>query len=221
MKKEWSEEELKEIARQLSNPDGETGVKTGERMNLSNGNMIRKGFESLAIKNDEYVLEIGPGNGSHIAGILDIRENFKYFGVDISETMIREAKKINQKLIEKGDISFSISDGNTLLFSDNSFDKIVTVNTVYFWQNPVAYAKEVLRVLKQNGIFSLVFSDKCFMQQLPFAKFGFELYDKDMGADLLKNAGFKIVDTIEEMEITQNNLGEAVQRPIVIIRATK
>ena len=108
MKKEWSEEELKEIARQLGNPDGETGIKTGERMNLSNGNMIRKGFESLAIKNDEYVLEIGPGNGSHIAGILDIRENFKYFGVDISETMIREAKKINQKLIEKGDISFSM-----------------------------------------------------------------------------------------------------------------
>jgi len=221
MKKEWSEEELKEVARQLSNPDGETGIKTGERMNLSNANMIGRGIESLNIKENEFVLEIGPGNGSHVNDILLIADGINYSGVDISETMIAEAEKLNQNFIEDGTVSFSLSDGNSLPFSEKSFDKIVTVNTVYFWQNPVAYGQEVLRVLKTGGIFSLVFSDKSFMQQLPFTKFGFQLYDKYTAVELLKNSGFTVIDTVEEMETTQSNLGEAVQRPIVIILATK
>jgi len=221
MKKEWSEEELKEVARQLSNPDGETGIKTGERMNLSNANMIGRGIESLNIKENEFVLEIGPGNGSHVNDILLIADGINYSGVDISETMIAEAEKLNQNFIEDGTVSFSVSDGNSLPFSEKSFDKIVTVNTVYFWQNPVAYGQEVLRVLKTGGIFSLVFSDKSFMQQLPFTKFGFQLYDKYTAVELLENSGFTVIDTVEEMETTQSNLGEAVQRPIVIILATK
>jgi len=221
MKKEWSEEELKEVARQLSNPDGETGIKTGERMNLSNAHMIGRGIESLNIKENEFVLEIGPGNGSHVNDILLIAGGINYSGVDISETMIAEAEKLNQNFIEDGTVSFSLSDGNSLPFSEKSFDKIVTVNTVYFWQNPVAYGQEVLRVLKPGGIFSLVFSDKSFMQQLPFTKFGFQLYDKYTAVELLENSGFTVLDTVEEMETTQSNLGEAVQRPIVIILATK
>ena len=221
MKKEWSEEELKEVARQLSNPDGETGIKTGERMNLSNAHMIGRGIESLNIKENEFVLEIGPGNGSHVNDILLIAGGINYSGVDISETMIAEAEKLNQNFIEDGTVSFSVSDGNSLPFSEKSFDKIVTVNTVYFWQNPVAYGQEVLRVLKTGGIFSLVFSDKSFMQQLPFTKFGFQLYDKYTAVELLENSGFTVIDTVEEMETTQSNLGEAVQRPIVIILATK
>lgn len=221
MKKEWSEEELKEVARQLSNPDGETGIKTGERMNLSNAHMIGRGIESLNIKENEFVLEIGPGNGSHVNDILLIAGGINYSGVDISETMIAEAEKLNQNFIEDGTVSFSLSDGNSLPFSEKSFDKIVTVNTVYFWQNPVAYGQEVLRVLKPGGIFSLVFSDKSFMQQLPFTKFGFQLYDKYTAVELLENSGFTVIDTVEEMETTQSNLGEAVQRPIVIILATK
>ena len=221
MKKEWSEEELKEVARQLSNPDGETGIKTGERMNLSNAHMIGRGIESLNIKENEFVLEIGPGNGSHVNDILLIAGGINYSGVDISETMIAEAEKLNRNFIEDGTVSFSLSDGNSLPFSEKSFDKIVTVNTVYFWQNPVAYGQEVLRVLKTGGIFSLVFSDKSFMQQLPFTKFGFQLYDKYTAVELLENSGFTVIDTVEEMETTQSNLGEAVQRPIVIILATK
>jgi len=221
MKKEWSEEELKEVARQLSNPDGETGIKTGERMNLSNAHMIGRGIELLNIKENEFVLEIGPGNGSHVNDILLIAGGINYSGVDISETMIAEAEKLNRNFIEDGTVSFSLSDGNSLPFSEKSFDKIVTVNTVYFWQNPVAYGQEVLRVLKPGGIFSLVFSDKSFMQQLPFTKFGFQLYDKYTAVHLLENSGFTVLDIVEEMETTQSNLGEAVQRPIVIILATK
>ena len=70
MKKEWSEEELKEIAKQLSNPDASEGVKTGERMSHGNGQMIHRTIDLLDIKPNDFVLEIGPGNGGHIHSIL-------------------------------------------------------------------------------------------------------------------------------------------------------
>lgn len=221
MKKEWSEEELKEVARQLGNPDGANGVKTGERMNLSNANMINRGVESLDIKTGETVLEIGPGNGSHVGSIIDVADKVIYYGIDISETMILEANKLNEGLVINGQVIFALSDGNKLDFQDGFFDKIFTVNTVYFWRDPVAYAKEIFRVLKPGGVFGLVFSDKSFMEQLPFTKFGFQLYDKNLAKKLLQQAGFSVNETIEETETTQSNLGEFVDRPIVIMLATK
>lgn len=221
MKKEWSEEELKEVARQLGNPDGANGVKTAERMNLSNANMINRGIESLHITTGETVLEIGPGNGSHVGSVVSVADDVAYHGIDISETMVLEASKLNADLVARGRVTFALSDGNGLDFRDDFFDKIFTVNTVYFWQDPVGYAKAIFRVLKPGGVFSLVFSDKSFMEQLPFTRFGFQLYDKDLAETLLKQAGFSLNETIEEVETTQGNLGEFVERPIVIMLAKK
>ncbi|WP_460915527.1 hypothetical protein [Spirosoma areae] len=42
MNANWSEEDLKQIARQLSHPDGDAGIITGERMKISNGKFMQK-----------------------------------------------------------------------------------------------------------------------------------------------------------------------------------
>lgn len=221
MKKEWSEEELKEIASQLGNPDGSAGVKTGERMYHSNANMIRFGINSLEIKSGDNILEIGPGNGAHVSSIIEISNSVRYHGVDISETMVQEANKLNENLVTAGEVSFTLSDGKVLGFANDTFDKIFTVNTVYFWTDPVAFAREIHRVLKPGGIFSLIFSDKSFMQQLPFTKFGFQLYDRKLAEQLLAEADFSLFQTIEELEMTKSNLGEDVERPVIAVVAKK
>lgn len=43
-----------------------------------------------------------------------------------------------------------------LPFSDSSFDKIVTVESFYFWPDPEENLKEVYRVLAEDGTFLLV-----------------------------------------------------------------
>jgi ubiquinone/menaquinone biosynthesis C-methylase UbiE len=221
MKREWSEEELKEIAKQLSNPDGSEGVKTGERMGHGNGQMIHRTIDLLDIKPNDFVLEIGPGNGGHIHSILETCENVIYQGVDISATMVEEANRMNEEAVKSGRVSFVLSNGKTLDFPDHTFDKIFTVNTVYFWGNPLEYAAEIFRVLKTDGIFALSFSDSHFMKNLPFTKFGFQLYDRTEAKELLIAAGFRIQDIIEEIEVTKSNLGDEVERPVIIIIAKK
>lgn len=221
MKKEWTEEELKEVAQQLSHPDGETGQKTGERMNDTNAYMIEKAIKSVSLVPEDIVLELGPGNGAHLVSVYNETENVKYFGLDISETMVQEATRINAPYIAAGKATFAVTDGQSLQFADSFFHKIFTVNTVYFWGNPLAYAKEIYRTLKPDGVFSLVFADKSFMEKLPFTKFGFQLYDKEDAGRLLTDAGFEILSVSEEIELTKGNLGQEVERPIIVLLATK
>lgn len=219
--KTWNEEELKEVASQLSSPKGEEGVKTGTRMANSNENMINRAIDTLSLAESEYVLEIGPGNGNHVSGLLKRSSALRYIGIDVSETMVTEASRINNESIADGTVSFELSDGENLDFPEHTFDKIFTVNTLYFWKHPDQYAAEIYRVLKPGGSFSLAFAHKDFMEQLPFTKWDFQLYDTSMVQSLLEHAGFSILETVEEKDNTQSNLGAPVQRDIVIVRARK
>jgi SAM-dependent methyltransferase len=217
----WNDDELKEMASQLSSPKGDNGIKTGERMAISNENMIALTIQQLDIEANEHVLEIGQGNGSHIDSIITNSTGVHYFGIDISETMIEEATRINQEFIDKNVVSLELSNGHDIDFQSSSFNKIFTVNTIYFWEAPDVYAKEIYRVLKPGGNFSIGFADRDFMKKLPFTKWKFQLYDKTTVSEILIKAGFSIAKIIQEKENIKGNLGEFIERDIVIITAKK
>lgn len=214
-----SEEELKNIAGQLRQPEGEHGIKTGEMMNVSNIGMTNSAIEALTLCDEETVLEIGHGNGGHIANLLSKELDLKYVGADISETIINEVKRINTDFI--GQVDFKLTDGITLPFSDAQFDKIFSVNTIYFWGNPGAYLLEIKRVLKPGGSFVLCFADKCFMEKLPFTKYGFTLYNLDAITDLLAEAGFNNGESIKKTEQIKSSSGFMVERDYYVVSASR
>lgn len=213
-----TEIELKELAKQLRCPDGEGGIKVGEMMNFTNSNIINKAIESLDLQNGDIILEIGPGNGSHVKNIINTAIELEYFGIDISETMVEEAEKINT-LFEN--VFFRLTDGKHIPFSENHFNKIFTCNTIYFWEHPQDYAYELSRVLKPDGIVSIGFIPKSTMQHIPFAKFGFVLYDIETVIQLLENVGFTILETKAEKEFVTSNSGEQIEREFIILSAKK
>lgn len=212
---------MKELARQLSCPEGEDGIKTGELMNIGNENMIKRTIDLADITEKDTLLEIGHGNGAHVAYLFKKANPTHYYGIDISETMIKEAQRINVDLITANKASFGLSNGENLPYSNNFFDKIFTVNTLYFWKDPKVYAAEIYRILKPNGKFCLTFAEKSFMEQLPFTQYGFQLYDIPLATALLKDVSFVIENIIKETEETTSNTGQAVKRDIVIIIAQK
>lgn len=215
----FTEEDLKNLASQLSKPEGEMGVKVGQNMEISNANMTAQAILALQIADDEKVLEIGPGNGQQVESILHGRVGVKYTGVDISELMVEEATKINEVFVQSGEAVFSLSDGRSLRFADQVFDKILTVNTVYFWKEPHTYAREIYRVLKTGGCFALTFAERSFMEKLPFTKFGFTLYDQKSAVDLLVKAGFEIHRVLPFNEKIKGNMGEFVERDFLVVVA--
>jgi ubiquinone/menaquinone biosynthesis C-methylase UbiE len=145
------EQELKEIARQLRKPEGEFGLKIGIEMNKSNSVMNKFAIEKLNLSAGNNILEIGMGNGCFVKEILSADQNITYTGADFSDLMVNECKNFNKDWIDKKRASFIKEDASDLPFDDNTFNKILTVNTVYFWDDHRSILKELHRVLKPGG----------------------------------------------------------------------
>src|SRR5690606_5227869 len=127
------EETFKEIAKQLRKPKGEIGHQVAVKMNESNAEMNRRAIEELNLTTNNHLLEIGMGNGLFVKEIYSKQEDIQYTGLDYSEQMVEEAIKINQQLINLGKVKFNLGTADQIPFHDNSFDKVLTVNTIYFW----------------------------------------------------------------------------------------
>jgi len=216
-----SEQELKELASQLSHPKGENGIATAKSMNVANDNMIRNVINQIDIFDDINVLEIGPGNGLHIKYLFEKNPNINYTGIDISELMIQEATDLNSEFTKNGKAIFELTNGEIVEKENNSFNAIFTVNTLYFWKNPKEYLQELYRVLKNDGQLILGFVPKTTMEKIPFTKYGFELYDNESVQNLLEEISFKIDKIISETDEVLSNTGDKKIRTFTVIKALK
>ncbi|WP_294304228.1 class I SAM-dependent methyltransferase [uncultured Chryseobacterium sp.] len=200
------QEKLKILAQNLANPEGEKGIEIGEMMNATNIGMTLESIKALLIEDNEHILEIGHGNAGHVKSILNRAQNIKYTGIDISATMHNEAKRLNEAFRDQAD--FVLYEGEKLPFEDKMFDKIVTVNTVYFWKQPVDYLNEIYRVLKKTGTFVLTFGQRDFMEKLPFTQFDFTLYNTDEMEETVSGSYFSRITVSEREEEVKSKTGE-------------
>ncbi|KMQ67398.1 methyltransferase type 11 [Chryseobacterium sp. FH2] len=213
-------ENLKILAQNLANPQGEKGIEIGEMMNATNIGMTLESIKTLLIEDDEHILEIGHGNASHVKSILNKAQHVKYTGIDISETMHNEAKRLNAEFKNQAD--FILYEGKKLPFEDKTFDKIFTVNTVYFWEQPIEYLNEIYRILKDNGTLVLTFGQRDFMEKLPFTQFDFTLYNTDEMEETVSKSHFKRMKVSEKEEEIKSKTGnETVKRLYTVLTIKK
>lgn len=199
-------EKLKILAQNLAHPQGEKGIEIGEMMNETNIGMTLESIKTLLIEDNEHILEIGHGNAGHVRNILNKAIDVKYTGIDISETMHHEAIKLNKDFENQAE--FVLYEGTELPFEDKTFDKIFTVNTVYFWEKPTDFLNEIYRVLKDSGTFVLTFGQRDFMEKLPFTQFGFTLYNTDEMEETVSKSYFKRMKISERQEEVKSKTGE-------------
>jgi len=211
--------DLKILAQNLANPQGEKGIEIGEMMNATNIGMTRESIKTLLIEDNEHILEIGHGNAGHLKNILDKAKELKYTGIDISETMNKEAGNLNKEF--KDQVEFILYEGKKLPFEDEVFDKIFTVNTVYFWENPVDFLNEIYRVLKDSGTFVLTFAQKDFMEKLPFTAYDFRLYNNSELEELISQSHFKRMKISEKEEEIKSKTGDETIKRIYTVLTIK
>ena len=212
---------FEELEKQLKHPEGENGLKVAEIMFESNQNMIGQSLTALNLKDNESVLEIGHGNGAHLTNIFDKANGIKYVGLELSETMHLEALRLNSRLAETENLDFIHYDGDTLPFDSITFDKIFTVNTLYFWQDPVQFLLELKRVVKTNGEIIIAFAQKDFMKTLPFVNTEFTLYNQSDLELIVKKAGLYLKECSEFCEEAWSKSDEVVNREYYIAKVIK
>ena len=204
--------DLKDVVDQFCCPQGEEGVVIESLFHNANSEVIKESIKALNLEDKNRVLELGHGNCSHLPFLMDQAAHLKYFGMEISDVMNEEALRLNEKYVKKKDALFQIYDGVRVPYVHNIFDRILTVNTIYFWQNPLNYLKEMFRVLKQGGVFVLAFTNSDFIEELAtVAKNNiFVLYNKQKIEEMIAQTDF-IVNSIEDKEVkTKNKDGKEV-----------
>jgi len=217
MKSKFTEEELKMIAAQLRCPHGVEGVRAGINMNEKNDYLINATLDSLKFNGRHDLLEIGFGNGGHVSDLIRLNDSVRYTGIDISELMVAEARRINAKWVEKGMADFVLTDGNTIPFEMNRFDTVFSVNTIYFWEKPHHYCSEIYRVLKSGGDLILAFAAKQFLERMPFTKHGFQLYEIQEVEKLVSGRGFEPDKVRKFRKMIENPFGNEVEAEFVIM----
>ena len=211
----------KTIAEQLRQPKGEFGVQVGEKMNRENFLINVNTISTLKLSPNDHILEIGMGNGFFVKDILNLDNSIKYTGCDFSEIMFKEACKQNEQFIRSGQADFLLASVEKLPFKNESFDKVFSVHSIYFWENQELALSEIHRVLKQNGQLTISVRPKSIMENYSYVKFGFRIFSKDDLVKLLSDNNFEIIETIEKEEYEKEINGEKAKVNTLIIRSVK
>ena len=145
-------------------------------------------LENCPIKKGEKILDMGIGTG-RFASLL-AKKGASIEGIDISEKMIKKAKK---KLKEQP-ANFTVADaGEHIPFGDNSFDYIICIRVLKYivsWKRTI---KEVARVLNRDGLFLLEIPNLYSVQFFGLRKANYFLFNFNNVKNTLKQFNFEII----------------------------
>ena len=154
-KTERTQEEIT-ISGNPAKPQGEDGATMLKRMNESHSPVTCWALEHWQIAPEEELLDIGCGGGATLKRMGEKITTGHLTGVDYSPVSVKTSLKTNRQDVESGKMKVLEGSVEALPFADDGFDKIITVESFYFWPNPQENLKEVRRVLKTGGTFLLV-----------------------------------------------------------------
>jgi ubiquinone/menaquinone biosynthesis C-methylase UbiE len=189
-----------EIASQLRRPDGEDGIKVGAAMNKSNAVLYDMLLRFLGIKAGDRILEIGFGNGYFIPALFEKESSIQYTGLDMSETMVAEAIRLNETRVSDGSVKLHLGRTEDMPFAEGAFTKVFAANVLYFWDEPAVALKAIHRVLESGGELVLAIRSKETMSRLPFSEHGFTMYSAEEARSLLEANGYKVTEVQTAME---------------------
>ncbi len=154
--------------------------------------------ECLSLETKDKILEIGFGPGKLINEMANISTEGVIEGVDFSKAMLKQAQKANAEHIASSRVFLYECECSSLPFEDETFDKLCSTNTLYFWKNPENYFCEMFRVLRPGGRVVIGFRDDEQMSNLGLSEDIFNSFSKSDMIDLLQNAGFKEAEVKEK-----------------------
>jgi len=191
---------IKYVGNNFGNPNGIGGKITTKIMNIINQNQYKVILENIKLEQNNNVLDIGFGNGYLINKLLRKNIPLNIYGIEISNDMLNSVSQKNRQIIGEGRLKLSLEDISKTSFEDNTFDKIYTINSIYFWDKLEKCFSEIRRILKPNGIFFNVIYTKEYLDKIRYTRYGFKKYTVGELKNITEENRMKIIEIIKIRE---------------------
>jgi len=179
-------------------------------------------IEKLELQANIKILEIGSDHMEHLPLLFQKANGMHYYSASISEVQLQKVLSSNALTNgEKWSQFIKIEENGTLEFPNDFFGYCFSVNSIYFWENPLRYFKEIYRVLAIGGKFDLAFIEKKFGADLPWTHADFTFYEINQVKDFFHQAGFATIEAKEMTEEITDKYGKVVTRPFLILSGNK
>jgi ubiquinone/menaquinone biosynthesis C-methylase UbiE len=142
---------------QFGQPSGWFGRIAGRIMERDKGNneRIRWTLSLLDLREGDRVLEIGFGPGVAIEQVMRTASRGFVAGVDHSDVMLRLANRRNAAAVRRGQVALQLASASQLPSYDQPFDKIFSINSIHFWEDPVECLRRMRALLKPGGLIAI------------------------------------------------------------------
>jgi len=105
-------------------------------------------LEKMRLAPSDNVLDIGCGAGWLSRRLAKLVPEGRVVGTDISDEMIRRARRAS---VDFENLMFVTGEVQEIPWEANFFSHAISVESSYYWPDPAAGLREILRVLKQGG----------------------------------------------------------------------
>ena len=139
------------LNRHYQYPKGVFGLIIGEKMVIQHQPETVWTIDQMNLQKNEIILELGCGAGYAMKHLLEHSGVYQVIGLDRSRSILHSARIRNRTEINKGRAKLVQSDVSNLPFQNEFFTKILSIQSVYFWDNLPTTMSEIYRVLKPKG----------------------------------------------------------------------
>lgn len=182
------------IARQAGHPAGWIGRLLLRVMARETSRFNLEVLDTLAIADNERVLEIGFGHGRTLLAAAERAPSSALAGIDIAQASERVASRRCKKLIDSHRLELRTGDAAELPWEDRAFDAVYSVHAIYFWERPGDVLAQIRRVLTEQGRFVIGMRDRTDDVSGHFPASVYRFYSPAEVSALLHSAGFTRID---------------------------
>ena len=144
------------ILGQAGRPSGWFGRLAVRGMNRSHARLAQWGVGQVSLPRSGLLLDVGCGGGGTVGMLAKMAPEGRVFGIDTSEASVAVSRKANRPLIEAGRVAIIRGTVAALPYEDSGFDLVMTVQSHFFWPDPLSGAREIWRVLRPGGTLVIV-----------------------------------------------------------------
>jgi ubiquinone/menaquinone biosynthesis C-methylase UbiE len=154
---------MRRVVGQFMRPHGLGGHVAGWVMAHRSSNRRRNSWvvSLLDVQPTDRVLEIGFGPGIAVRELAARACSGSVLGIDHSAVMLHQARRRNAASVRSGRVDLRLGSVTSLPDFREPVDKVMAVNSMGFWTDPVARLQELRNRLRPGGVIALASQPRC------------------------------------------------------------